>query len=629
MKRNVSVASDIPTARQDLSASTLSEHRLFLKRDWGATEDLDSIRQSRRAKGSSGALERLRTRAVKSKVTITPEVAARAVAEYLLPMFEQDSRKQVRRTREATYSCKTDRLPPLQPLLGTVFGELKLSEQLNTELVALRLELQQAHQGMQDALQTRESTMSQFETLQRDLLKARTDLTLLGGRLGEAQRQHQETELRCTQAEEQLTEYRDLYQQCETEKKQLSSLLHEERARCDKLRNKATELEHGNSLLKMENDIIGERLKGLYEATQQVAGRNGLEAKLSAEFDLLGDSLNTLTSFTEDTIKNASESLYERDQLRDDYGEMARLRRESKEERDHLAVNAKEQILILQTALDKLKEQLDTEREETSKLQKQLQDLADEHDKLRQKMKQNRIKRKQYGEAEEKICKKCQRIFTDGENFNWSCRTHKSEYGDEMWWCCGKTSRDAPGCIVAKHQSKEDEEDDGDVKAKEENERMALVATRCSSCKELGHHPRECPRDPNIRSRKDTVEELKRLELMHEKKKQEANGLELHQTMMGLFNERFGDMGFGHDFESSSDFSESSHSVSMTEAQRNFFSDVMRIKGSVVFDPLSNKIIIPDQPVEESLRRSKSMRRKASPLPTDSANVSRLDKLTA
>jgi hypothetical protein len=32
----------------------------------------------------------------------------------------------------------------------------------------------------------------------------------------------------------------------------------------DKLKNKATELEHGNGLLKMENDIMAERLKGLY-----------------------------------------------------------------------------------------------------------------------------------------------------------------------------------------------------------------------------------------------------------------------------------------------------------------------------------------------------------------------------
>lgn len=80
----------------------------------------------------------------------------------------------------------------------------------------------------------------------------------------------------------------------------------------------------------------------------------------------------------------------------------------------------------------------------------------------------------------------------------------------------GMTSGDAPRCIIAKHQSKEDAEDDGNAKAKEENERMPLIATRCSSCKKLGHLPRECTREPNIRSRKDKIEKLKHLELMRE-----------------------------------------------------------------------------------------------------------------
>ena len=606
MKRTVSTASDLATHRQDLSASTVSEHRLFHKRDLGVTEDLDSARHPTK---KLSHLRQLRTRTSRPQVLITPDVAARTVAEYLLPMFEQDTRKAVSRTRNMAFGSSSDRLPPLQALPGTVFGELKLSEQLRTELESLKQQLQQATKNLQDARQTRESTISQFSELQRSLLQARTDMTLLSTRLGESERLQQTVELRCTQAESQLVEYRALYTQCEAEKKQFASLLHEERARCDKLRNKATELEHGNSLLKMENDIIGERLKGLYEAIQHLAQNSGLEAVLRVEFGLLGGAMMDLLRFTDDTILNVRNSLYERDQLRDDYSEMAKLRNEAKEERARLALTAKEQILALQTALDKTKEQLDTEREDSTKLQKQFQDLVDEHDKLRQKMKQNRLKRKQYGESEEKICRKCQRIFTDAENFNWSCRTHKSEYGDEMWWCCGKTSRDAPGCIVSKHQSKEDEEDDGDLKAKEENERMAAAATRCSSCKELGHRPWECPRDPNIRSRKDMMDELKRLEQMREKKKLETQGGEMHQTMMTLFNERFGDMGFGHGFETSSELSEASHSVSMTDPQNQFFSDVMRMKDNVVFDTMANKISMPDEAPAEVLLRSKSMLR--------------------
>lgn len=39
-----------------------------------------------------------------------------------------------------------------------------------------------------------------------------------------------------------------------------------------------------------------------------------------------------------------------------------------------------------------------------------------------------------------KTCKNCSLEYKDSENFNWSCRTHQSEWGGAVWWCCGKTN---------------------------------------------------------------------------------------------------------------------------------------------------------------------------------------------
>ena len=50
-----------------------------------------------------------------------------------------------------------------------------------------------------------------------------------------------------------------------------------------------------------------------------------------------------------------------------------------------------------------------------------------------------------------KICKNCNKDFNDKENFNWSCRTHHSQYSGEIWWCCGKQSIDALGCRFSAH----------------------------------------------------------------------------------------------------------------------------------------------------------------------------------
>ena len=62
---------------------------------------------------------------------------------------------------------------------------------------------------------------------------------------------------------------------------------------------------------------------------------------------------------------------------------------------------------------------------------------------------------------DEKQCSLCGKEFLDKENFNWSCRTHKSEWSGEMWWCCGKQTKNALGCGFQKHIQKEDDDEKG------------------------------------------------------------------------------------------------------------------------------------------------------------------------
>jgi hypothetical protein len=59
----------------------------------------------------------------------------------------------------------------------------------------------------------------------------------------------------------------------------------------------------------------------------------------------------------------------------------------------------------------------------------------------------------------EKICENCGVEFNEQDNFNWSCLTHKSEYGEDMWWCCGKKGEKAKGCMKQKHVERDHDED--------------------------------------------------------------------------------------------------------------------------------------------------------------------------
>jgi len=56
------------------------------------------------------------------------------------------------------------------------------------------------------------------------------------------------------------------------------------------------------------------------------------------------------------------------------------------------------------------------------------------------------------------ICKKCNQEYDPLSNFNWSCRTHQSEYSGEMWWCCGKLTIDSLGCKFNKHVCKREDD---------------------------------------------------------------------------------------------------------------------------------------------------------------------------
>jgi hypothetical protein len=104
-----------------------------------------------------------------------------------------------------------------------------------------------------------------------------------------------------------------------------------------------------------------------------------------------------------------------------------------------------------------------------------------------------------------KACRVCGQDYLEQDNYNWSCRSHRSEYSGEMWWCCGKLSKDALGCKFSKHLSKDEDEIDG----LGQNEQAPLLQ-KCSCCKQTGHTAEECERDPNLLTRKRSSTQIEK-----------------------------------------------------------------------------------------------------------------------
>ena len=120
----------------------------------------------------------------------------------------------------------------------------------------------------------------------------------------------------------------------------------------------------------------------------------------------------------------------------------------------------------------------------------------------------------------QKVCKNCGKDYIEKDNFKWSCRTHRSDYSGEIYWCCGKPGKDTPGCKYSQHESKEEEEDE---EADSGNVSKQVKNIRCFCCKEIGHTIDSCPRDPNIRTNEPSEEDFMRIQKMKEYRKLNAD----------------------------------------------------------------------------------------------------------
>jgi hypothetical protein len=164
---------------------------------------------------------------------------------------------------------------------------------------------------------------------------------------------------------------------------------------------------------------------------------------------------------------------------------------------------------------DRLREALEENEKHVNNLNKQekeIKTLKEFNDKLKQVLK--KVQKKGKIDNGIRHCKNCNKEFNDKENYNWSCRIHQSDWGGEMWWCCGKREKDHPGCKFAKHETKEEDElPDPDAHVRN------LKNMRCTACKDMGHTIDVCYKDPNYKTMQDMNIDTERINKIKVEKK--------------------------------------------------------------------------------------------------------------
>lgn len=251
-------------------------------------------------------------------------------------------------------------------------------------------------------------------------------------------------------------------------RQQFASKLQNEKVKNEKSENTMMELKYQLSLKDMEADIMGDQLKSLYVAISNLGEGKKQADKKQFELDQQVKSFQNLLYEKEQIDHEYQSTMMDRDKLRTELKDMARIMKKNSEDKEKTMQQMKDKQQSTDDALKTALEEAAKFQEEFQKSDKVVKVLQNERDKMRQRI--QKLKNRRNYNINQKICKLCGKEYLEKENFNWSCRTHRSEYGGEMWWCCGKTSKDAPGCKFSKHFSKEDEDEDAVEGANGENE---------------------------------------------------------------------------------------------------------------------------------------------------------------
>lgn len=269
--------------------------------------------------------------------------------------------------------------------------------------------------------------------------------------------------------------------------------------------------------MNIEREIMFERFKGLYEAFDELLGLNCNSFRLEQRLEASQKGASVLSSFTEELEKEVKSSMREKESILKDCKDFLSVKASFFSNRDKTEKLFREKYSNLQVELAKCIQEREGFRLKHLDLESKFLETSEELKKLRARMKQKFANNSEL--LEERYCGKCNKTYMEHSNFNWSCKTHQTAINDNIFWCCGKQGKDAPGCMISKHTNKEEESE------KFEN---FIPVNFCSGCKQHGHSTFNCPKDPNMRTNADIEEEKERLLKVYiPKRKMSFNGIQL------------------------------------------------------------------------------------------------------
>ena len=475
---------------------------------------------------------------------VPPEMAAEVVKQYLLPMFEADSRKYVRDKRaqerknlglaqepgerkdsapggDATTTTHIHNLKTIDEAvsefekaaqIGSVYKELKLSANLLQQLGLTREALERTLVELEEAREERDAVKGQLAQRMK-LAKVNQEKILSTEKsLGMSESVNNAHQQKSENLSKKVDELKRQLFQTESSAKELAKELESEREDKKRLKLELMQLSHDAGLQQAENDIMKEKLSALHEAVSKLPNPEEISAKHMVEVTSLEKTLKLEVETNRKREEEVSQLNIERDKLLKYIKDLNTSRLSIVNEKERLGSSLREKIQKLETALKSSSEERDRLYAQVQYLEKDMKTQAIVREKLKSKLK--KVQKGGFVDKDQKICKNCGQEYRDSENYNWSCRRHTTDWGGTMWWCCGQPNKNALGCKFSKHFSNDVLDDFEDPQEREERELMRQAKKKCLTCRRIGHDRLKCPFDPNINLALGQSDELGRLEAL-------------------------------------------------------------------------------------------------------------------
>ena len=196
-----------------------------------------------------------------------------------------------------------------------------------------------------------------------------------------------------------------------------------------------------------------EVIEGLYKSLDRLIGSSSDSFKLSEEYSLIHKSANTGISLFEQILSEAKGAVYEKDLILTDFSNYTEERNTFEESKLKTLKHFKDSTACLKAELALLKTELDNEKQKNQALLKQVDSLSSEIKSLKKRFVKTSPSLNKFKEL---VCQNCKQMYMERENFNWSCKYHKCEYSDNVYWCCGNTFKTSIGCVIGQHQCVEE-----------------------------------------------------------------------------------------------------------------------------------------------------------------------------